>query len=48
MKNIFNLIGLNSMQISDIFNCYNANINGMWDARKLGGVYKNLTLYKCT
>ena len=24
----------------DIFNWYNANVNGMWNARKLGGIYK--------
>ena len=40
MQNICNLIGWNSVHISDIFNCYRANINGMWKARKLGGIYK--------
>ena len=35
-----NLIGWNSVHISDIFNCYRANINGMWNARKRGGIYK--------
>ena len=40
MQNIYNLIGSNSVHISDIFNCYRANINGMWNARKLGGIYK--------
>ena len=39
MQNICNLIGWNSVHISDIFNCYRANINGMWNARKLGGIY---------
>ena len=27
----------NCVHISDIFNCYIANINGMWNAQKLGG-----------
>ena len=40
MQNICNLIGWNSVHISDIFNCYSANINGMWNARKWGGIYK--------
>ena len=38
MQNIFNLIGWNSVHIFDIFNCYRANINGMWNARNLGGI----------
>ena len=29
------MIVWNSTHISDIFNCYHANINGMWNARKL-------------
>ena len=40
MQNICNLISWNSVHISDIFNCYSANINGMWNARKHGGIYK--------
>ena len=36
---VWNLIGWNSVHISDIFNCYSANINGMWNARNLGGIY---------
>ena len=32
-QNIYSLIGWNSVHISDIFNCYSANINGMWNAR---------------
>ena len=38
VQNICNLIGWNSVHISDIFNYYRANINGMWNARKLGGI----------
>ena len=38
VQNICNLIGWNSVHISDIFNCYRANINGMWNAGKLGGI----------
>ena len=38
MQNICKLIGWNRVHISDIFNCYRANINGMWNARKLGGI----------
>ena len=40
MQNICNLIGWNSVHIFDIFNYYCANINGMWNAEKLGGIYK--------
>ena len=40
MQNICNLIGWNSVHIFDIFNYYRANINGMWNAEKLGGIYK--------
>ena len=40
MQNICSMIGWNSVHISDIFNCYCANINGLWNARKLGGIYK--------
>ena len=45
MQNIYNLIGWNSVHISDIFNYYSANINGMWNARKRSGIYKYLNLY---
>ena len=40
MQNICNLIGWNSVHIFDIFNYYCANINGMWNAEKLGEIYK--------
>ena len=30
------------MHIFDIFNCYPANINGMWNAGKLGGIFFRL------
>ena len=40
MQNICNLIVLNSVHISDTFNYYRANIYGMWNAGKLGGIYK--------
>ena len=40
MQNICNLTACNSVHIFDIFNCYRANINGMWNAEKLGGIYK--------
>ena len=40
MRNICNFIGSNNVHISDIFNCYRANINGMCKARKLGRIYK--------
>ena len=40
-QNICNLIGWNSVHIFDIFNYYyRANINEMWNAKKLGEVYK--------
>ena len=45
MQNICNLIGWNSVHIFDIFNYYRANINGMWNAKKLGEVYKNIWIY---
>ena len=35
VQNICNLIGWNSVHISDIFNCYRANIKGMWNTWKL-------------
>ena len=38
MQNICNLIGWNSVHIFDIFNCFRANINGIWNAGKLGGI----------
>ena len=40
MQNIYNLIGWNSVHIFDIFNYYRANINWMWNAEKLGEIYK--------
>ena len=40
MQNVCNLIGWNSMNILGFFNYYRANINGMWNAEKLGGIYK--------
>ena len=40
MQNISDLIARNGVHFSDIFNRYRANINGMWNARKLGGIYK--------
>ena len=41
LQNLCNLIGANSVYIFDIiFNCYSANINKRWNARKLGGIYK--------
>ena len=40
MQNIGNFIGWNSVHIFDIFNYYLANINGMWNAKKLSGIYK--------
>ena len=35
MQSLANLIGWNSVHISYIFNCYSANINGMWNERML-------------
>ena len=40
MQNICNLTRWNSAHISDTFNCYRANINGMWNTEQLGGIYK--------
>ena len=40
MQNICNSTGRNSKHISNIFNCYSANINRMWNLRKLSGIYK--------
>ena len=40
MQNICNLIGWNSVHIFDIFNCYHANINGMWNTEKQDGIHK--------
>ena len=40
-----NLIGWSSVHNSHIFNCYRANISGMWNARKRGGVYKTFWVY---
>ena len=31
---------LKSVNISDIVNCYCANINGIWNAGNLDGIYK--------
>ena len=45
MQNICNLIGWNSVYISDIFNYYRENINGMWRAGKLDGIYKTFWVY---
>ena len=45
MQNTSNLNGQNSLHISDIFNRYNANINGMWNTRKLGGEIQNIWIY---
>ena len=33
-----------ALHISDIFNCYRAYINGMWNAKKLGGITFEFTL----
>ena len=38
MQNICDFIGWNSMHIFNMFNCYRANINGMWNAGKLGEI----------
>ena len=40
VQNICNLIGWNSVHISDMFNYYRPNINGMWNAGKLDGIHK--------
>ena len=49
MQNIYNLIGWNSVPISDIFNCYRANINGMWNRRKHwqehGTIFRSSNIY---
>ena len=42
MQNFYNLTSWNSVHIFDIFNCYSANINGMWNTRRLGGISKTL------
>ena len=34
MQNICNSNGCNRVHISDIFNCYRENINGMWNPRR--------------
>ena len=39
MQNVCNMIGWNSVHTFDFFNCYRANINGMWNTRKLGGTW---------
>ena len=46
MQNIWYLTGWNNVHISDIFNCYGANINGMWHARKIAKrETKNVYIY---
>ena len=40
MQNICNLIGWNSLHVSDIFNCYSANINRMLNAKSLAAYAK--------
>ena len=40
MQNACNLTGWNSLDISDVFNCYNASINVMWNAWKLSEICK--------
>ena len=45
MRNICSLIGQNSLHISDIFNCYSANINGMWNAQKAKQEIQNIWNY---
>ena len=42
IQNIYIVIGLNSVHIFNIFNCYRADINGMWNAGKLGEIYKTI------
>ena len=44
MQNIFNLIACNSVHISDIFNWYDTNINGIWNTRMLGEITLEFTL----
>ena len=44
MQNICNLTGCNSVHIFDIFHYHCANINRMWNAEKLGGIYKRFEL----
>ena len=44
MQNICNLVNWNSTHISETFNCYRANINGIQNARKLGSAQKHLNL----
>ena len=40
MQNIYSLVGWSSVHIFEICNYYRANINGMWNQEKLGGIYK--------
>ena len=53
MQNIWNLISWKNLYISDIFICYNANINGMWNTRKQGEFFSysnklgKLNLWPC-
>ena len=44
MQSISNLTGWNSVHISDISDYCSANINEMWNARKLGEIYKTLEI----
>lgn len=44
IQNIFNFIGWNIVDLSDIFNCYPANTNGMCIRRKLGRICKTFEL----
>ena len=44
-QNICDLIGRNIMHISNIFICYSANINGMWNGKKLRIYTKHLNVY---
>ena len=46
MQNICNLTDQNSVHISDIFNCYSANISVTWSTRKLDGKYKLMCKYR--
>ena len=38
MQNICNLNGWNSVHVTDLFNYYSTDINGIWNARKLDGI----------
>ena len=45
MQKIWSFIGWNNAHIFNILNCYRANINEMWNARKLGGIYITVDLH---